>query len=549
MVAPLGSGVINGTNGFVYLPTTGLAGVMIEVKGSYAGVFQVQTSPDFETWTAVPNSSLQPVDFSPAWDSGTVGRWTTSVGAKYTRVFAPYLASGSATVNISATASTGIAFGIAGGSVAMNLMTIGDSLTDTNLSSLIPLSGAMSPTTTIGIFGCNMDYLACGFAGNARLVRSAGIFGQTSDQISSRFFTDMCCSGVGLPLGNAVRILAGTNDFLNATNPSPQRTLANIEAMIDIALMRGIFPIVYPIPPRSDIQAQLPAIQAFNQTVNAGLPGLCQRKKCLFVDIYSVLVQPGTGGFIPAMTTDGVHLSNLGQVTAGLKAGNSFRTLPFSQISLGGTNGVPYDPMGQYPINSLCLVSNGLVTVQSADNTFPDTMFQNDNPSNPSGATQHNWVEPGNSPTGFTPYWTEDGNWVHKQVVAGTSSENCQTDIYGAGNPIKYQSNGAYMCPGDIIEISFKFMTANLVNCKVFMKWGQFANSGTQGSPFSIDQNLPQEMIVSNWFMVPPGEVGQLQLAAGLLLLSADGINPYSGDAWAARPTARNLTQLGLVGV
>lgn len=427
-----------------------------------------------------------------------------------------------------------------GSPTSLNIMLIGDSEVTQNQGDA-GTAGVATTSTTLGNFGPSWTNYMAWYAGNARIVRTGGIGGQTSTQIAARFVTDILQQGIGMPLGNAVFIMAGTNDFLVDSNPTVAKSLANIEFMCDAAIKRGLFPILSTIFPRSDSQVQIIAIRAFLTALNAGIIAMGARKKVLVMDMYSRVANPD-GTWINGYTSDGVHAIEAGCQVIGKYGGEVLRSQPYAQIRLGATANTIYDPMGQYSQNGLCLVSALLVTTTTAG--VPDTMFDNS-----SGVqTKTDTVEPAASP-GFTPLYPENANWFHRKVT--TAAFNCTSEmfLFAAGNPIKDQGSNAYMAPGDIIECSYKLHLGTMNNCKMFGSWNAFGNNSTPASPFGVTTVSDHEYIISNWFQVPQGISGQLQLAMPLLFQSLDTVSSFSYECWATRPTCTNLTKRGEVGL
>jgi lysophospholipase L1-like esterase len=131
-----------------------------------------------------------------------------------------------------------------------------------------------------------------------------GISGQTSSQITLRFYTDV----VQLhPL--AVHLLVGTNDVAQNTGPiSDEDFLSNIRTMVDLAQINHIKVVLASIAPaktfpwRPNISSPADRITR----LNAQLRLLAKERKLMFVDYYSILTD-GQGGLRDALSNDGVH--------------------------------------------------------------------------------------------------------------------------------------------------------------------------------------------------------------------------------------------------
>lgn len=130
-----------------------------------------------------------------------------------------------------------------------------------------------------------------------------GISGQTSPQMVVRFHQDV----VDLHPA-AVIILAGTNDVAGNTGPmTPEMTLDNTKAMVEMAKANGIKPILCTIPPAFDFPWKkglepAPKIRA----LNASLEAYAKSAGVVWVDYYSALADD-KGGMKPGLSLDGVH--------------------------------------------------------------------------------------------------------------------------------------------------------------------------------------------------------------------------------------------------
>lgn len=130
-----------------------------------------------------------------------------------------------------------------------------------------------------------------------------GISGQTTPQMLVRFWQDV----VALQ-PKVVVILGGTNDIAGNTGPStPEMIEDNLMAMTDIAkankirvVLASILPAAdYPWQPGIDPRAEIAAL-------NRWMRDYCSRKKCVYLDYYSAMVNPEQG-MKSELTIDGVH--------------------------------------------------------------------------------------------------------------------------------------------------------------------------------------------------------------------------------------------------
>jgi lysophospholipase L1-like esterase len=105
-----------------------------------------------------------------------------------------------------------------------------------------------------------------------------------------------------------VVILAGTNDIAEKTGPmTPEATLDDFRAMLEMARANGIKVVVGSIPPADDFPwnkglEPAPKIKA----MNAKLEAWCKSEGVVWVDYYSALTDE-KGAMKPGLSLDGVH--------------------------------------------------------------------------------------------------------------------------------------------------------------------------------------------------------------------------------------------------
>lgn len=130
-----------------------------------------------------------------------------------------------------------------------------------------------------------------------------GISGQTTPQMVVRFHQDV----VNLR-PKVVVILAATNDVAENTGPmTPEMTMDNFRAMVEIARANGINPVIASIPPAGDFpwkkgMEPAPKIRALNQLLEAW----CKSEGIVWVDYYSAMAD-ANGAMKPGLSVDGVH--------------------------------------------------------------------------------------------------------------------------------------------------------------------------------------------------------------------------------------------------
>jgi lysophospholipase L1-like esterase len=130
-----------------------------------------------------------------------------------------------------------------------------------------------------------------------------GISGQATPQMVLRFHQDV----VDLH-PKAVIILAGTNDIAEKTGPmTPEMTLDNFRAMVEMARANGIKVVICSITPDDDFSwnrglQPAPKIRALNKLLEAW----CKSEGIVWVDYYTPLADEN-GAMKPGMSADGTH--------------------------------------------------------------------------------------------------------------------------------------------------------------------------------------------------------------------------------------------------
>lgn len=132
-----------------------------------------------------------------------------------------------------------------------------------------------------------------------------GISGHTSYQFPVRFRQDV----IDLqPV--AVVINAGTNDVAENQYPfRPEQTLDNIKTMVELAEAHGIRVILTSVLPaaRFKWRPQISDAPERIKRLNALIEAYAREKNLPYVDYYSALVDPATGGMRAGLSPDGVH--------------------------------------------------------------------------------------------------------------------------------------------------------------------------------------------------------------------------------------------------
>jgi lysophospholipase L1-like esterase len=130
-----------------------------------------------------------------------------------------------------------------------------------------------------------------------------GISGQTTPQMVVRFHQDV----VNLR-PKVVVILAATNDVAENTGPmTPEMTMDNFRAMVEIARANGIKPVITSILPAGDFpwkRGMEPAGKI--RLLNTWLDTYCKSEGIVYVDYYSSLADE-SGAMKAGLSSDGVH--------------------------------------------------------------------------------------------------------------------------------------------------------------------------------------------------------------------------------------------------
>lgn len=154
--------------------------------------------------------------------------------------------------------------------------------------------------------------LAAGMSGQRfRLVRNAGIAGNTSAQMLARFDTDVTPYTPGVVL-----VMAGTNDVstaVSAGGATPDATViatyrANMAAIVAKCHAIGATPVILTIPP-NDTNAR----HALTAKLNVWLAEWCRTSRLNLIDAHSALVGTANGDYADT-AGDGTHPTQAGHV-------------------------------------------------------------------------------------------------------------------------------------------------------------------------------------------------------------------------------------------
>ena len=161
---------------------------------------------------------------------------------------------------------------------------------------------------------------------------NAGVSGNTSAQMLARFATDVVAKAPDVAL-----ILSGTNDLLQGVAVATH--VANVEAMVLAAKAASITPVVVSIPPNGTSPHSVAAR-------NIALASMCRLRGVQFIDIYTALVDPATGGYASAYNADGTHPNMPGMLVAGDIIASALAPRLFGMPTLPGENAEAVNLLG-----------------------------------------------------------------------------------------------------------------------------------------------------------------------------------------------------------
>ena len=373
---------------------------------------------------------------------------------------------------------------------APRLAVIGDSIE--NLFSYV--------TPTLRSFGDRdwPTYAMLLSAGRIRLVRNAGVGGESTSDYLARFDTDVTADGTP----NTVVIGGGENDIQEGVPIATTR--ANIEAMVAKTYALGATPVLRTTMPHSLSNAVRQKIGAVNHwTRNYGADhGIG------VLDFWAQVVDPATGQYQAALTADGVHPS-----AAGAKI------------------------LGQYVVDTLCARMPTTALSLPADPTdagqlAPTPLFTTD-----VSGTPTLWNAIGGSPAGVTRSMVTDplvpGRMARIANVGSTAAVSLQT----SSSRIDVDDAS----PGDVLEVAGLFTSDGGVTATVTAVITY--NDGTVKTLSRVPVSAVKSALTRATYHVrmPPIPVGFMYMQVTLGTGSGTGVVDY------AYPSVRNLTREGLL--
>lgn len=308
-------------------------------------------------------------------------------------------------------------------------------------------------------YGPNYGELSAYLAG-LRILRNAGVPGNTAAQLRARFMTDVVSYNP-----DVVTILIGTNNFVSGMADSAYTTLFNdLEACVLMALDAGILPIIVTPPPKNDAVTEAKRAQPFYYwlTEYYGIP---------LIDMFIITVDPTNGNYKSGYSDDGTHLNATGKAAVFPIVGQKLSDIP-SLIGQEYRAAVSESTTG----NMSNMIRNGSFSLGTA----------------PSSITGWTTNTTNNTITLENPTFPETGK-ICKHVVSADGG------IY-----LLAGSSGAVTAGHDMI-VSGKIKTSGISVTTGVAHVRIFFGGGNRSSPiYALNQN--GEFKFSSTFVVPSGE-------------------------------------------
>ena len=451
---------------------------------------------------------------------------------------------------------------------------IGDSITGANTTS------GTTYTPTLGLDYANLVGVLS--AGKLRIQTNHGIGGYTSTLILAQ------AEDVSLlkPRPRFCFIVAGTNDTGTMT---ADQTVANIQAMCNVLLGKGIVPIVSTIPPRtSPTDLQRVHIRRANILIRA----FADRAGLICVDHFANCAARDTGDWASGYSDDGIHPNRVGQ---GVMAQGAFDAVnPFLPVA---TPQLSYQPVDSTKVAKYddCALHYNPCMIDSDSNSYPDgwaALATTLTKTTPTAANiAGNWFKcvASSSSTGYLLYGqmdTSNYNTEQRKFTAVATNKLTAYPTLGsiAGQCIVIE-RGEGFTPGKYFVPSTNSGTATLhANCcnvgAVNTNASAYGRQGYGGGIKSGDYVIfsgriratgftsgsyqigllftggtPANMkIAQNWTYEITATDGGVFSFITQIPTGTTGIIPYlyatsppdAAELWAAQWTLYNLTQLGL---
>lgn len=356
---------------------------------------------------------------------------------------------------------------------------IGDSISDTNYTNKRNFD---SKWYSLSLYGSN-KVVSCG--------ANAGKSGDTTQQMLDRLYSDVIVKKPDFCF-----IFAGTNDL--GANVPINTIMVNIESILLKLLDSSISPVICTVLPRNPASNYSTRIIQLNQK----LRNLAIKHRVTMLDLYSVVVNVGTGEYLTTYTDDGLHPNSAGKkVLSDYVVANFYQNLPKT-----------YLPLFEANTNTSNLFTNGLFLIDTSGDGVPD-----------------NWTK---STAGICAL-IDDSNIKGKWAKLSKNSASTAR-LIGTFN--------TGFSTGDTIRFSGLIKAENFTTEAVGEYALMISYTGSAITEFPIqewDINIDKSTVVWD-FVVPEGATA---ISMQLYIQGSGSV----GDVYLAQMGMQNLTTLGLL--
>jgi lysophospholipase L1-like esterase len=355
-------------------------------------------------------------------------------------------------------------------------------------------------------------------------VRNAGVAGNRAADMLARFDTDVTPYAPSI-----VPIMAGTNDWNDATPTTLSSYQATMKALVAKCRGIGAQPVLYTVPPNVISTAR----RGRTLIGNAWLRRYCAAEGITLIDAYNLLVDPATGDYLAAygsVSNDKTHPINAGYSALGALTWNT----------LSSTGDVPLvDPMmpreNGDPNN---LLPNGLfLTTTGSGATLMPTGHSVQTSQHPAGVT-------GSLVTGDPAI---KGNWW-KVTADGTASATDNQFVTISGN--RADTGTPAIVPGHVYAHVGRFKATGMRNADTGS--GSSVLVGAAFNSVLLNSAYDFRCVSTISYDIPDGYFSQEMLApsdASTLLVRRQLINATAGAGTLqlAQLGVYDLTAMGLI--
>ncbi|MFP5213067.1 MAG: SGNH/GDSL hydrolase family protein [Acidobacteriota bacterium] len=326
--------------------------------------------------------------------------------------------------------------------------------------------------------------------GRVHMLHNAGIGGNRTDQMVTRFATD-----VAAYRPDKVFIKGGTNDIDVLTTA---QTLANLQQLVMLVKSIGATPIICTIPPKS---GKATAVNA----INLGVKRIARSNRITLVDFHSVLANEATGNLTAAYDSgDGVHPSKTGA-----------RAMADAAISATAHLWQPLNFLPTDNTDTNNMLANGLFLTDAGADGVADS-----------------WTKGGTSSTVVSSLVTD-------AAIKGKWQQFVRTDSGSVTMAQSFNAASNKWAVGDRLAFTGRVQTANVDSgSSAYKVWISYAGPNTLIYPISSLWQLDTEGAFYIETVVPEGTTGVTVYAA-----FQDGT---AGTFKMAQWGLYNLTKMGI---